>query len=55
MVSVLVVDVRDRERKRRTYSHVKLSRCSRSLLWCLWCLFEAEIGSIHGEGLKELK
>jgi len=23
--------------------------------WCLWCLFEAEIGAIYAEALKELK
>jgi len=25
------------------------------LIWCLWCLCEAEIGAIHAEQLKELK
>lgn len=23
--------------------------------WCLWCLFEAEIGAIHANELKEIK
>jgi len=25
------------------------------LIWCLWCLCEAEIGAIHAEQLKVLK
>ena len=27
----------------------------RSWPWCLWCLFEAEIGAIHAKLLKELQ
>jgi hypothetical protein len=28
---------------------------SRCFVWCLWCLFGAEIGAIYAEGLKQLK
>ena len=24
-------------------------------VWCLWCLFEAEIGAIYAEQLKQLQ
>ncbi len=28
---------------------------SRCFVWCLWCLFRAEIGAIYAEQLKELQ
>jgi len=31
------------------------SLVSFAMAWCLWCLFEAEIGAIYAKELKELQ
>jgi hypothetical protein len=37
------------------FSHICGGVGQGDIPWCLWCLFEAEIGSIHAEQLKQLQ